>query len=525
MTQIAYLLLCHKDPEGIIAQALRLTAAGDSLAVHFDARAPAADYDRIRSALGDNPRVTFARRRQKCGWGEWSLVAATIEAATAAVEAFPAATHFYMLSGDCMPIKTAEHIRSQLEAFEVDHIESFDFHGSDWIKTGIKEERLIYRHWFNERQHKAWFYRSLELQRRLGLKRKTPEGLQIRIGSQWWCLRRRTMESVLDFIRQHRDVVRFFRTTWIPDETFFQTVVAHLIPGEEIRSQTLTFLMFTDYGLPVTFYDDHFELLLAQNHLFARKISPDAYALKQRLGELYLETGRQPDIGGDGRRQFQYLTQRGRIGRRFGPRFWEAETSLGRGRVLLVIVSKKWHVAKRLVDRIRTLTPIPAVEYIFNELTAGLPDLGGIDSTLSKRGRHRRAVLRMVFDHLKSDQLVICTDPTGIDLIQDVYSDRAEVRLLEIDCEFSDDYLVGHARRVGLVDAHTPASLMDQLLTTVREDVRYESERLRDLGLSRHFRLRQSGSVEQNTRALVDFLDLPAETARTIAETDYLFMD
>jgi hypothetical protein len=525
MTQIAFLLLCHKDPEGIIAQALRLTAAGDSLAIHFDARASAADYDRIRSALGDNPRVTFARRRQKCGWGEWSLVAATIEAAKAAVDAFPAATHFYMLSGDCMPIKTAEHIRAELEAADVDYIESFDFHASDWIKTGIKEERLVYRHWFNERQRKAWFYRSLDLQRRLGLKRETPEGMQIRIGSQWWCLRRRTMEAVLDFAARRRDVVRFFRTTWIPDETFFQTIVAHLIPGEEIRSQTLTFLMFTDYGLPVTFYDDHFDLLLAQGHLFARKISPDAHALKQRLGELYLETGRQDDSGGDGRRQFQYLTQRGRTGRRFGPRFWEADTSLGRGRVLLVIVSKKWHVAKRLVERIRSLTEVPAVEYIFNELSSGLPDLGGIETSLAKRSRHRRAVLRMVFEQGQNERLVICTDPAGIDLIQDVYSDKAEVRLLELDCDFSDEYLVGHAQRVGLANAQTPASLMDQLLTTVRHDLRFESERLRDLGLARHFRLRQSGSLDENARALADFLGLPEDTARTIAETDYLFVD
>jgi hypothetical protein len=36
MAKIAYLLLCHKDPDGIIAQAERLTAAGDFVAIHFD---------------------------------------------------------------------------------------------------------------------------------------------------------------------------------------------------------------------------------------------------------------------------------------------------------------------------------------------------------------------------------------------------------------------------------------------------------------------------------------------------------
>ncbi|HOZ33724.1 MAG TPA: DUF5928 domain-containing protein [Tabrizicola sp.] len=525
MTQIAFILLCHKDPEGIIAQALRLTATGDCIAIHFDARARPADFDRIRAALADNPRVAFARRRLKCGWGEWSLVAATLEAVRAAEAAFPGATHFYMLSGDCMPIKTAEYVHRWLEENEADCIESFDFFASDWIKTGIKEERLIYRHWFNERQRKGLFYASMNLQRRLGLARAVPEDLKIRIGSQWWCLRRRTVEAVLQFIRQRRDVMRFFRTTWIPDETFFQTIVAHLVPEREIRSRTLTFLMFTDYGMPVTFYDDHHDLLLSQDYLFARKISPEAKELKERLGTLYASTGRDFDTGGDGRRQFAFLTERGRVGRRFAPRFWETEASLGRSRTLMLVTCKKWHVAKRLVDRVRQVTNLPAVDYLFNEEATPLPDLGGLQTGLPKRMRHRRALVRMLFDYWQTDRLVLCLDPASTDLIQDFYNDRARVRLLEIDCEFTDDYLVGHARRVGLAGPHTAPAAMAQLLPTIRYDVRFESDRLRDMNLAGHVRIRQSASADENALPLAEFLGIPVEAAREIAATDYLFVD
>ncbi|MBL9048503.1 MAG: glycosyl transferase, partial [Tabrizicola sp.] len=456
MTQIAFILLCHKDPEGIIAQALRLAAAGDCIAIHFDARASAADFARIRQALDGNPQVTFARRRVKCGWGEWSLVAATLEAMKAAVSAFPGATHFYMLSGDCMPIKTAEFVRSRLDREDVDFIESFDFFESGWIKTGIKEERLIYRHFFNERRRKWLFYGAMNLQKRLGLARKVPEDLKIRIGSQWWCLRRRTVEAVLDFVARRPDVRRFFSTTWIPDETFFQTLVAHLVPAREIQSRTLTFLMFTDYGMPATFHDDHHDLLLAQDFLFARKISPDARDLKERLGALYAETGRSFEISNEGRQQFAYLTTRGREGRRFAARFWEVEASLGRNRTLMIVACKKWHVAKRLVERIRAVTGLPAVDYLFNEVSTPLPDLGGIQTTLEKRMRHRRALVRMLFDHWQTDRLILCVDPGSIELIEDFQHDRARLRLLEVTCDFSDDYLIGHARRVGLVGPHTP---------------------------------------------------------------------
>jgi Family of unknown function (DUF5928)/Core-2/I-Branching enzyme len=457
MTQIAFILLCHKDPEGIVAQALRLTATGDCIAIHFDARSPDADHDRLRSALAGNPRVVFARRRIKCGWGEWSLVAATLQAVNAAVEAFPAATHFYMLSGDCMPIKSAEHVHAKLESDAADYIESFDFFTSDWIKTGVKQERLIYRHWFNERRNKAWFYRSMALQKRLGLARKVPDGLRVRIGSQWWCLRRRTVEALLHHVAKHPDIVRFFRTTWIPDETFFQTLVAHLVPEAELRSRTLTFLMFTDYGMPVTFYDDHHDLLVSQEQLFARKISPEATGLKERLGALYADSGPGLPISGDGRRQFDFLTARGRNGRRFAPRFWQAESTLGHDRTLLLILCKKWHVAKRLAMDIAADTSLPTLGYVFQEEATPLPDLGGIETSLGKRGRHRRALVRLLFDALGTDRLALCVDPASADLIQDFYSDRATVRILEITCDFSDAYLVGHARRVGLAGPETSA--------------------------------------------------------------------
>ncbi len=525
MAKIAFILLCHKDPEAIIKQAERLTAVGDYMSIHFDARANAEHYAMIREALDDNPNVTFAKKRIKCGWGEWSLVDASLKAVEAAVDAFPRATHFYMLSGDCMAIKSAEYAHEFLDRSDVDYIESFDFFESDWIKTGMKEERLIYRHFFNERTQKWRFYTSFNLQRRLGLTRKIPEDLQIQIGSQWWCLRRRTVEWILDFTKKRRDVMRFFRSTWIPDETFFQTLVRHLVPETEIRTRTLTFLMFTDYGMPVTFYNDHYDLLLSQDYLFARKISAEARELKRRLGLLYATRGWDFKISNEGASLFKFLTNRGRIGRRFGMRFWESEGTLGREREMLIVVCKKWHVAKRLIERIRKMTNIPCIEYLFNEDGTELPDLGGIQSTMGKRHRHRRALMRMLFDYYDTDQLVICLDPNNIDLLHDFCGDRSKTRLLEIDCIFTDEYLKGHAMRVGLAGEKTPQETLERLLPTIRADMAHEADQIRDANFDEHHRIRETASVEDNAAALVKFLHVPPEKAHEIANIDYLFAD
>ena len=315
MARIAFILLCHKDPDAIVAQARQLTAAGDYIAIHFDASAAVSDYKIIQEALADNDKVVFAGKRVKCGWGEWSLVQATLNTVASAASAFPRATHFYMVSGDCMPIKSARFAHAMLDAKDVDYIESHDFFDSNWIKTGFREERLVYRHYFNERTQKWRFYTSLALQQRMNIKRKVPEDIRVMIGSQWWCLRRQTIEAILDFAASRRDVMRFFQTTWIPDETFFQTLVRHLVPAREIENRTLTFLMFSDYGMPITFYNDHYDLLLSQDGLFARKISPMAQQLRDDLGALYASDRTDFTVTGEGQRLFDFLTKRGRIGR------------------------------------------------------------------------------------------------------------------------------------------------------------------------------------------------------------------
>ena len=525
MATIAFILLCHKDPEIVIRQARRLAGQGDCIAVHFDARAGADAFAQIRAGLAETPNVVFPTRRVRCGWGEWSLVQATLNTLEAALDRFPQATHFYMLSSDCAPIKPAAHVHAMLDARDVDYIESFDYTHSDWIRTGLKEERLIYRHLFNERNQRRLFYASLDMQKRLRLARRIPEDIDVQIGSQWWCLRRATVERILDFTRQRRDVMRFFRTTWIPDETFFQTLVRHLVPETEIVPRPLTFLMFTDYGMPVTFYNDHYDLLVGQDYLFARKISPEASRLRARLDALYDDDAAEVQVSNEGRTLYRYLTTRGREGRRYAPRFWEIAGSIGAEREVMIVVCKKWHVGKRLARRVTQATGLPAVEYLFNEAATPLPYLGGIEDSLAKRMRHRRAVVRMLFDYHGSDRLLLCLDPVSADAVRDLCGDRSKSTVLEVRCRFSDAYLAGHAMRAGLAGAATPADTLERLLPTIRRDIIDEGERLREAGADAHGILREGDAPAAQAETLARFLDIPAEKAQDILGPDDLFAD
>ena len=106
-------------------------------------------------------------------------------------------------------------------------------------------------------------------------------------------------------------------------------LVRHLVPDNQIRTRALTFLVFSDYGMPATFYNDHYDFLIVQDYLFARKISSGAHELKARLGELY--SGEQTDfnVSMQGKSLYQFLTQRGRVGQRHARRFWKPKDPSG----------------------------------------------------------------------------------------------------------------------------------------------------------------------------------------------------
>ena len=182
-------------------------------------------------------------------------------------------------------------------------------------------------------------------------------------------------------------------------------------------------------------------------------------------------------------------------------------------------------MARRLVERIGSVSNVPAVDYLFDEEGIALPDLGGIQSTIAKRTRHRRALLRMLFDYFETDRLLVCLDTANLDLLKDFFADRCETRLLEIQCEFSDDYLAGHARRVGLAGDRTPEGALARLLPTIRNDVLAERDAIRDENFPEFHRVRERAAPEENAAPLAAFLSISRDQARQIMTHDTLFAD
>ncbi|MBL3559572.1 DUF5928 domain-containing protein, partial [Rhodovulum sulfidophilum] len=199
--------------------------------------------------------------------------------------------------------------------------------------------------------------------------------------------------------------------------------------------------------------------------------------------------------------------------------------SLGPGHDLMLAICKKRGVARRLAGRVRRTIGMPAVEFPFDDDATDLPDLGGIERGLAKRGRHHGAFLRLVFDSYGTDRLLLCLDPSDLDVMTDLHGDGARVRMLEIACPFSQADLLGHARGLGLLSQSSPPGLAALVLPVLGRQIRDESARLRAAGFPALYRLEPGLALSEAALVLAKFLEIPYDTARGIADTATLFDD
>ncbi len=278
---VGIIMLVHTAFDRAEQVARHWAASGCPVVFHVDRMVDAGIYRDFRASLSDLPDTRFVKRH-RCEWGTWGIVAATQGAAETMLREFPQVRHIYLTSGACLPLRPVQELIDYLDARpNTDFIESATTADVPWTVGGLDEERFTLRFPFSWRRHRWLFDKYVDLQRKIGFRRRIPNGIVPHMGSQWWCLTRHTLSAILeDPDRKTYD--RYFRRVWIPDESYFQTLAR--LYSRQIESRSLTLSKFDYQGKPHIFYDDHLQLLRRSDCFIARKIWPRA----NRLYEAFL---------------------------------------------------------------------------------------------------------------------------------------------------------------------------------------------------------------------------------------------
>lgn len=277
---IGIAILAHKNLRRTIQLARYLAAPERKLAIHIDRRTPDKAIAPVIEALGTHPDILLIPRL-RCEWGRFSLVRAGLNAAEALLDHWPDLTHVVQISGACLPVRPRNELSRFLAQHEnTDFVEHSPVEDEAWVRDGLSRERTSLYHPFSFIRQRWLFDRCVDLQRRLGINRTPPPGIELHHGSQWWCLSAPTLRGILNDPRR-AEFDRFFALSWIPDESYVPSLVHR--HSQNVRNRALTLSQFGPDGQPHIFYDDHLEALEAADAFFARKIWPGASGLYQHF--------------------------------------------------------------------------------------------------------------------------------------------------------------------------------------------------------------------------------------------------
>ena len=293
-----YLILAHKNPLQLSRMIERLDDGASKFFIHLDAKTPIEPF----AACLEGTHIRFIEPRERCVWGDFSIVRATIHLMEAASKEQGV---FILMSGQDYPIQSQGYINAFLESnkgFDFIEIEPLE---EKW-KPKMVKDKLEHYHILHseERGHSNCYapfahcsvFQKLRtlmhlLKGRLSVKNfKLLCSLPKRVapferqyaGSQFWAFSERTFYAVLHYIREHKAVLEeYYKYTSSPDEIYFHSVLMHLQQSNHPEIQIALSLTYVDWErkgvqLPVLFRaDDIAQLSNQPNKLFARKFDTE----------------------------------------------------------------------------------------------------------------------------------------------------------------------------------------------------------------------------------------------------------
>lgn len=288
-----YLILAHKNPLQLGRMIERLDDGASKFFIHLDAKTPIEPF----AACLEGGHIRFIEPRERCVWGDFSIVQATIRLMEAASNEQGV---FILMSGQDYPIQSQGYINDFLERnkdFDFIEIEPLE---EKWKPKMVKDKLEHYHILHSEERGHSNCYapfahcsvfqklRTLThlLKGRLSQKnfrllcslpkRVAPFERQY-AGSQFWAFSERTFYAVLNYIREHKAALEgYYKYTSSPDEIYFHSVLMNLVAKDSTikLKDPITYVnYFRKNNVFIT--EDFEKLSSAKGKLFARKFDTD----------------------------------------------------------------------------------------------------------------------------------------------------------------------------------------------------------------------------------------------------------
>ncbi|MCI1682369.1 MAG: beta-1,6-N-acetylglucosaminyltransferase [Bacteroides sp.] len=283
MYRIAYILSAYRDAPHLV----RLIEALDFNAdfyVHIDLKA---DMRPFKELLKD--RVTFVPRHW-VSWGGWEQVEYQKELLAAVLRSGVNYDRVVCLSGQDYPLWSNEH----LHCFFQEHKDTEFIMGMNLTRSSnaYQQGKIVNYHLFRDLKWRNLWWKnkfivaSRNLLKVLPVKKRAVVALDgkeadVYFGSDYWALTLPCARYVYEKLCTEKEMVRYFKTSFVPSELCIQTLVfnspfakqALLYEGEYPGLSGLTPLHYIVYGREIkTMTLEDLPVLQQSGKLFCRKV-------------------------------------------------------------------------------------------------------------------------------------------------------------------------------------------------------------------------------------------------------------
>jgi Core-2/I-Branching enzyme len=215
----AAIILAHNDPTAV--RRLIGSLEGLEILLHCDRRSPLSVFAEMVKGAEGHIRVL---PRMRTGYYSWGVVEAELAALRVALES-TRAEHIIVMSGSCYPLVSMGELQEELARWS--------------SKTRMKLSSLPHHGWNTKRNPDGgmWRFRRRFVTFRSQIvyvgsiplrtvRREPPAELQLKASSQWKIYSRPHALALLSVLDGRPDLVKFWRTTLLPDESCAASILS-----------------------------------------------------------------------------------------------------------------------------------------------------------------------------------------------------------------------------------------------------------------------------------------------------------
>ncbi len=272
----AYIIMAHKSPKQLYRLITRLIDGHSMFFIHIDKTAEFSQFE-IVNDFGE--LVEFVEKVDS-GWGKFGAVQAALNGLKAVKNHPKKFDRILLLSGQDYPIKSNEYIndffKNSPHSVFVDYFPIPNY--KKWPGGDRGGWYRVDKYYFGLKWWQLFGSKSMNLTATFFpfLRRKMPKGLKPFTGSQWWSVDMYALNYILDYDAQHPEYRAFHRFTFVPDELYFQMILANSTDERLLKSMVSNNKRFMIWEKPDSTHPNvlrksDLPAIMASDHLFARK--------------------------------------------------------------------------------------------------------------------------------------------------------------------------------------------------------------------------------------------------------------